>query len=416
MSKPEVLLDTERLQADDGLSPQENEAIQSKVFSEMTKSKTSEKKEVKEEEYEDPFKADLSEKNTDKPKKKDEKAEDDAPNKEEEQDSESLKAEESAKADSAKAEEVKKADEEKLKNLESAKAKKDEDRTEDEKTLVRAHEEQAANIRKEDLQKEAKQYALDNGISEKAAQEQVEHFSKVREKFSGDPKEMSKAIYHLHSKFTQVSQELSAIKNAPKEGEIVFNGKKLSKEETRELFIQKYREGNPELSEDLDDDKVYILAKKGYDERVEMLTSQKVQDLQGRAEKARQSVIDSLPAEDKKFSKHVGIALSRVSPDELADPNFDPSDYVWWARGQFYHSDMADAEKRGYERATKEKKILGKSAENTSGGGSQPAKGGSSTGLTPDEKESALDMYRSSQISDDEKFKMYTDFKQGRKR
>lgn len=403
MSAKSSPLDLEALkESSDGLDQSQNEAIKASVFERMNRK--DEKPTLEDEE--DPFKAPLPEKqDTAEAESEDEDADKAKDNKDDAE----------PKEDEAKPESDKKADaepeEDRSKAIEAVKAKPEAERTEEEKAMLQEHLAAEESARKEAIQRDAKEYALEHGVTEKEALKQVEHFYNVRSKFKDDPKEMSKALYHLNAKLTQQAQELAAIKNAPKEGEVVIGGKKLSKDEFRDLLVEKYREAHRELTDDLDDDKVHALAKKEFDDRVRIESDKRSRHIQDAAEKKKQSILESLPEADKRFAKTIGTALSRVSTADLAAEDFSAEDYIAWARGQFYHSDMADAEKRGYERAMKEKKILGQKPENASGAGSgAPSKKGGGAGLTPDEQDRALDMYKSSTVSDAEKFKMYEDF------
>lgn len=399
-------LDLEALKnSSDGLDASQNEAIKAQVFEKANRKD----EQPKLDEEEDGFKAPLPEKDTEE-KAGDKKIDDDAQETEEQK-----KAREEAEVIAAEAEaeaEAKKTEDDRIKAVEAAKAKVEAERTDEEKAILQQHTAAEEAAKKEAISKEAKEYALENGVSEKAALKEVEHFHNVRNKFKSDPREMSKAIYHLNAKLTQQAQELSAIKNAPKEGELVIGGKTLSKEQVKELFVEKYRKAHPDLTEDLDDDKVFAIADKDFQDRVRAEKSNQMRTMQDKAEKNKQAVIDSLPDADKRFAKSIGVALSRVAPHDLAADDFDAEDYIAWARGQFYHSDLAEAEKRGYDRAIKEKRILGQKPENASGaGGGAPAKKDGASGLTSEEQDRALDMYKSSQVSDAEKFKMFEDFK-----
>lgn len=330
---------------------------------------------------------------------------------------EDRKARETKEAEEA---EAKTAEEEaaaKQKLVDDAKAKDEAERTEEEKTLLKEAEEAEKAQKTEKFEQEVQEYASKNGITEEAARKDVEKIQVVREKYKNDPTEMSRALYHLTKKLSQVTTELSSIKTAPKPGQVKINGKLLSVEETRELLIKNYREQFPEVSEDLSDEKVHALAEKELTERIRVATEKKVQQDKANAENRRAELLTTLPEQDKAFAKDVAGVLARVADSEVLDEDFDISDYVNWARGKNYHRDIKAAVEKAVKEAREEKKILGKKPEGASGGGQTPTtkKESASASLTAEEKERALEMFSSLNVPDEEKYKYFLEDHKNRK-
>lgn len=312
-----------------------------------------------------------------------------------------------AKEAQAKTEEEEAAAKQKL--VDDAKAKAEDKRTEEEKKLVQEAEEAEKAQKTEKFEQEVQEYATKNGITEEAARKDVEKIQVVREKYKNDPTEMSRALYHLNKKLSQVTNELSSIKTAPKPGQVKINGKLLSVEETRELLIKNYREQFPEVCEDLPDEKVHVLAEKELTERIRVATEKQQSLNRENAKNRRNELLSELPEQDKAFAKDVAGVLERVADSEVLDEDFDISDYVNWARGKNYHRDIKAAVEKAVKEAREEKKILGKKPEGASGGGQTPPakKDSASNSLTAAEKERALEMFSSLSVSDEEKYKYY---------
>ena len=300
----------------------------------------------------------------------------------------------------------------KQKTLDEALAKKDEERSAEEKGLVKVHE---ADLKKKDEEaftQEAEEYADSENVTIDIAKNRITKIREAIKKFDGDPKKMAKALYHTQAAFARSQNELQAFKNAPKDGEIVIQGKKLSKEEAKEFVVSKYKEAYPEITDGMEDEKVFVLAKKEMQERYKLLSQKQESELKEGAEKKRAEILEKIEDRDKPFAEDVKKALDRVDPAELLDENFSLVDYVFWARGKRYHKDVSEAEKRGYERGLQEKKILGKKGEGASGSGnSGSAKGGKSTpSLNAEQKERALQMFDMQDIPEERKFELYLEY------
>lgn len=298
--------------------------------------------------------------------------------------------------------------------LDAALAKKEEERTDEEKALVKANDDEQKRLDEEAFKKEAEEYADQENVPLKVAKERIAKIRDTVKKFEGDPKKIAKALYHTQAAWARSQNELKAIQSAPKNGEIRVNidGKLIALEEepAKSQAIAMFREKKPELTQDLDDEKVFALAKEIIVENRKRLIEKRTADIRTAAEKKREEVLSGIDESDKPFLEDVKKALSQVSDQEILDEEFSPLDYVFWARGKQYHKAVADAEKRGYERGMQEKKILGKSSGGSASGSSPKKKEGSGGGLTEEQKKEALKMFEEQDISEERKFELYADF------
>lgn len=272
--------------------------------------------------------------------------------------------------------------------------------------------EEAEKQAKADFEKNVLIYMDENSLSEKQAREELEHIGKIQEKYGKDPVKMGKTLLHLQRAFTESQERLKQFTDAPKEGELVINGKKLSVEESREKMVEMYRGAYPKLTEDLDDDKVHELAITEYKKEYARFLEKQKTEISTKAASKRDELIKSLKDEDKPFLKDIKAILDKTDDAEIFAQDFDFSDYVYWARGRNFHKVLKEREDAAYKRGLEQKKILGAKPD----GGNEPkgsTKPGKTVTLTESEKQRALAMYESLAIPDSEKFKFFMDYKNG---
>jgi len=402
MSKTD-LLDPEVLKDQDELSDEQHDAIKEKAYAQVHKEAKA--REVPEDEDDDPFKKPVV-REVKSAEAKEEEEKDDEPEtpeaKKEREDAEAAEVKEAEDAD------VEKLAEEKATKLEAAKQKKEEELDEEEVALLKESDDAKEKAKAEERETYISEYSDKHSITAAQAEKQVDKIYGVRDKYKDDQKEMAQAIYHLNTKLAQAGDELSRIRLTPGPEEIVVQGKKLSKEETRAWVIEKYREKEPDLSEGLEDDKVFKMGWKEIGE-VQKKNAYKIQEkMRTESEARRKDVLDELATEDKPFLKDIRIALDRVSDRDVLAEDFDIQDYVYWARGKNHHKDKKAAIEKAVAEALKSKKIV--STNPGGGGGKAPAKKPTIV-LSDADKDRALDMYESAKVSDEKAFELYADFK-----
>lgn len=370
-------LDVEVLKTQDKLTEAQEEQIRENVFKEFQKEKEPEDKAGKGTPDEDTSDAeDEEDSESDSEGKEDDKAEsEDEAGEEEESEDEEADKESEGKAKEPTDEEKKKSEEESAKEFE----------------------------------KQVNLYAEENSIGEAQARAELEHIGKIQEKYSKEPAKLAKAVLYLQRAFTKTQETLKQIQETPQEGELVFKGKKLSKEESKEKLVEMYREAYPQITEDLDDDKVYHLAFNEYKREYALFLDRQKKTTTEKASAKRQEVLNGLKEEDKPFLNDIKLILEKTEDSELLSEGFDPTDYLFWARGRNFHKILKEREDAAYKRGLEQKKILGVKPAGEEPKGATPKS--KSSGLTEQDKERALAMYESLQITDKEKFDMYRDYK-----
>jgi hypothetical protein len=323
-------------------------------------------------------------------------------------------AEEQAKAE---AEAQAAAEAEKQKRLEEVKKKAETELSEEEKVLLKEDADAKAEARSAEIDKKAADYATKFGLGDEQAKKEVGKIFDMAEKYGKDPIEMAQALYHANAKLSQVSAQLKQVSEKPLPDELVLNGKKLSKQESDEMLVEMYRKHYPDISEDLDDEKVAVLARKELLEKTRQINEQRAIELKTSAESRRKQLIDSLPENEKKFAGDLKTALARVSDSDIVAEDFSVEDYMRWSRGRYYHQDIKEAEARGEKRALANKKIVQVRAGETGGsggGGSAPKGKSGAITLSDEQKERALQMYDGQPLTDEQKYEMFIEFEKSK--
>ena len=338
-------------------------------------------------------------------KDEDDKAPDTKPEKVEKKDTQKT-AEETDEED----EDPKKADEELLK-------KPDEALSKEEKTKKAELIKQKTEF---EFTQEADALSKEKNISVDDAKKELQSYNKIAEKYKNSPKEMAKALLSFQREFNTTKEELKKLKEAPrpsdlKPGEAIINGKVHSAEAVREILVDGYREEHPEVTEGLDDDKVYQLAVVKIKEQREANFKSESAKLSVNAKEKRSKVMTELSDNEKDYSDSIQSLVNETPDHVLMDENWSFEDVKSWARGKHFTNDkLEEIRKEAFKKGREEAEILGikEKGNSANSSGKAPAKAKTvSSQLTKDEQERARNMYRTEGLTDEQKFEMFLDFK-----
>lgn len=350
----------------------------------------------------------------------------------EEKTEEEKAAEAQAAEDTKKAEEAKQA-EEKKKEEESKKVEEDKLLATDDKDLDDAKKYQKLQLLKvrEDEKKKQEEtvltaFAKERNISIDEARKELEHVGKISEKYAGDVKKLAEAYLHIQRAYTKSQDELKKlqdaapiksienisdddiIKNVIDAGTIKVKGKSL----TREEIVQAYKDSHQKQTENVNDDAVLYMVANEIRQNVIGKRKEGLAEVKTKAEKKRTELINSIPEADKEFIEEVKAVLDNHADEAVMSESFSLTDIINWAKGKRYdgvtkkaQDDIKKAYDDGYKKGKEEAKILG------TRGAIPPKAPGSSkpVTLTEAQKKEALDMFRSLDVSDEDKFKLYVD-------
>ena len=309
---------------------------------------------------------------------------------------------------------------------EDIKAKELEDGKRQETEEEVKNREKAEAEAKEVLDKEVKDYASENKVSEEEARKELEHISKVGEKYGNDPKKLSKANLHLQRDYVKAQEQLKA-GSRPKplkaeeiplegmvklieEGKLTSNGKALTKEHILESFRKQYSD----ITEGLEDDKVIKMAAKELREKFVENDKEQLSKISDLAKTRRTELINTLPEEDKEFLPKIQPILENTPDVQVIQEGYGLEDLIRWARGDkdAFKKSVDEAYQRGLKKGKEEAKIVGE--KTLIGDGKPPVKTDTKSSkisaLTAKQRERALDMYDTDAMTEEQKFLAYIEY------
>lgn len=322
-----------------------------------------------------------------------------------------------------KAELVKKKEEDKTKEEERLLNAKDEDLKAEDKTkkveIVKARGEAKSKA----VQEEIKAYATELGVSEEEAKEDLGHITKIQEKYKDDPKQLAKANLHIQRLYTKTQEELKTLKTPAPPQEVTFEavakwledgnavdskGNKFSKEQ----IIEAYKIKEPELTSDLDDEKIFVLAVKETREAMNKSIHDAQAQLSPKAKEKREKILTSLSEADKRFLPTVKPLIENLSDAQVMDEKFNIQTYITYAKGEVFDATLERLEKekkeigdKEFKRGLEEAKILGI----TKPPDGKPPKS-KETSLTDKQKIRAREMFDNPEITEERAYELYKDY------
>lgn len=300
--------------------------------------------------------------------------------------------------------------------------KKDEELTAEEKTrkgeIQKAHEE-AFNAK-------VKEYAAKEKITEEEARKDLESEKKILEKYKAEPEKLARTVLSTQRAYTRLQNEIKAEKeraaSAIGENEIVIQGKKYTFDDAREQMIELFRDGNPKETEQLDDDTVFEKAKESWKGMVKAKRAEYQAEVAKTAAAKKSELLAGIPESAKPYKGFIEEALKHAPDERVLQDDYDLTDIVLWARGQYYTDEkLKELEEAGFRRGQERAKILGEKNEGgraASGSGGQPSNKPAEkvnpseevASLTDDQKQRALSMFQGiDHWNEDRKYLEYVD-------
>lgn len=403
MAEKNSILDSDELKSQDSeLSEDQRTAIQEEMTQRLYGPKKGEKKDDEENDEEE----ETPENKEDEGKEEEEdgdRAVEDKDDKESDDSEDNETPEDKAKREAKEQEEA-----------EEALLKKPETELSDEEkgkkaTILKTREEKA-------FTEEATQFALANKMTIDEAKKELKSYQDMAAKYQNDPKKLGKALVHSQREGSKVAQELKQLRELPHpkdlgEGEMIINGKRYSKEETKKILVEGYRKEFPKVSENLDDDQVMELAVVRLKDQQKTMREAAQTKLAGEAKQKRTDVLATLTDDEKDYSAEIRALVEKTPDATIMDEDWDFEEVKAWARGRYWTPDRIKAIRiESFNKGKEEAKILGRKENDGKGSnkGKPPAPKAKTT-LTQEQKEEALNMFKTDGISDEKKFEMYAD-------
>jgi hypothetical protein len=257
--------------------------------------------------------------------------------------------------------------------------------------------------------------ALQESLTLKEAEEQIVKDEAIVNKYKQNPIEMARALRLLQRDADKAKAELEATRKAAgKPPAPVMNNVKdyvqSQLDPIKDKLIVLYKKEYPEITDGLDDEKVYGMIKKDAIERTSKTLEENESKIVSAGKEKRAELIMGLAEQDKAFLPDIKAALDRTNPRQLLDKSFDINELIYWAKGRQMDRLVKEAEERGYLRGQEQSQIIGQKVSGAgnkqqSGSGAKKSSGGR---LSDEQKERALDMFDGAEgMSEEDKFTAY---------
>jgi len=321
--------------------------------------------------------------------------------------------------------------EEKVKEEERILAAKEEELSEEEKAKKSEITKSREESKNKTAQEEAEAYAKEHNVTADEAKADLESIAKIQEKYKGDPKQLAKAYLHFQRLHAKTETEMKALKDAKpaasdvkdipieavekwiSEGKVTYKDKVL----TKETVIDSYRKANPDLTDAMDDDKVFMLAVKEYKQALEKGLEQERSKLSTEAKEKREAVLNTVSEAEKKYIPEIKPIIERLSDSAIMSEQFDINTYIAFAKGKTFDETVKrlEVEKKAfgekeYQRGLEEAKILKRPPI-----GNGP-KGKASGTLTDEDKKRAKEMFDNPDITEEKAYELYSEYLNERKK
>jgi hypothetical protein len=274
-----------------------------------------------------------------------------------------------------------------------------------------------------------KMFADKHKLSVDDARKELEHITKIKEKYKDDDKELPLAYLNIQRQNTKLSedlkrhQEAAPVKSIEKlsdedivrdvidTGKITIKGKPA----TREQILEAYRSSHQKQTENQDDEAVLCMVAGDIRQGLIHQKSSQLQEMKLKAKDKRIEVINAIPEKDKEFTEIVKELVSKHSDEAILSESFSVQDIIRWAKGEKYddlvskHADeVKKAHDDGFAKGRENAKILGAKETVTA---KESSKGAKTVSLTDRQKKEALDMFDLPSMTDEEKYESYIEVK-----
>lgn len=263
------------------------------------------------------------------------------------------------------------------------------------------------------------EYAKNSGLSVDDAKEEVTKLRAISAKYGNDPVKIAKAYREVQSAYDK--QKVTASSNVnPAVAAIVANPRSYVIGEVKknaEKLVAEFRSENPARTRDMDDEQVT----EEIVERGTLAIKHQIRDyeiqLKKDASNKRDEFIKGIPEADRRYLPEIKPVLEQLPDYQVISNTFRFEDLVSWAKGKSVDRLIKEAEEKVHKQyETKDRKIVGeisKSPQTTKVKQSQEQS--RATGMSKYQKDQALQMFASANMSDDEKFEAYLDLNKKKK-
>jgi hypothetical protein len=270
-------------------------------------------------------------------------------------------------------------------------------------------------------QADAEAYAVKHNISVEDAKKEFESIGKIEEKYGKDPKQLAQAYLHLQKSLAKKDEEIKTVQESVRRASIptvdsylnlIDSGKiinpKTKQPTTRDELVAYYREYEPEITDNMDDDAVAKLASKTIISKFQDGIEKQNTEISSKAKEKRITLLNSVPEADRKYvADEIKPLIDKYPDTQIMSDAFSIQDVLYWVKGKHIDEIIKETDEKAYNRGLSEAKILARKSDNPKGSQGSGSSSKKSSVLTDEQKAEALDMYDSAIMAGTDKETVY---------
>lgn len=253
------------------------------------------------------------------------------------------------------------------------------------------------------------------------SKEDAESILKQQKHYKNDPNELAKALLNSQRGYSKLEKDFNALKeqsSQPEQREYSKNDVKqiiLNKQYqidgrfySKDDIITEYCRVNSNLTEDLDDDKVFELACREIADLTNKDLRNKQASLPSDARAKRSEIKDSLKDEvPKEYMTEIKETIDNLGDREIMNPQFDVEFLANWIKGGHYSEDIKKVKKEAYEQGLKDGRekasIITPPVGGSNGASTKKASSGNVIKFDDEQNDRMDAMFKSTKMSEQER-------------
>ena len=264
-----------------------------------------------------------------------------------------------------------------------------------------------------------KAYAEKNSLTIDEAKDEIEKTERIKAQYKNDPDEMAKALRSKDREYSKLRAETEKAKPKQEvfrrmdENQFQSWAKQRFTNPTPDMLdadgnvkmVQEFRRKYPAKSEIMTDEAIVEeIIDVSYRE-YQHVAAQKESEVKESAQKMRDTLVQSVSENDRKFVPYVKKVLQEADDAGLLQGDFDVSFALRLAKGERYDADIKEAEERGYRRAMQNPKIAGVKPASSGSSATKVVDKTPGARLNDQQKERAEVMFQ--RVSKDDAYRMF---------
>jgi hypothetical protein len=272
---------------------------------------------------------------------------------------------------------------------------------------VKQAEEKTAKA--EPTAEDVKAYALKYDLSEDQAKIDIKKNRETLDWYKS-PENMARSHRNLQSEYDRLKEKVDRFEKEVPKQQLPSDPEKAIRvyvEKNSEKIIEAFKQNFPAKSELMSDEAILEEVADKQMQKFEIWREKQGIETGKKAADAREELLNGVPEKDREFLPDIKAGLKQTPDSAILEEGFDLKDIIRWAKGGKFDEAVTKAREEGLKAGREEKKILGEKLPPKPKGTGGKTGSSQTVSLTDDQKESALEKFDISGISDEEKFKMF---------